>query len=54
MRKEPLRLTLPKKTNTPTAAGTCSATVSMLKKWGTNRIVVIGVVGTIQGACVRL
>ncbi len=33
------------------AAGTCSATVSMLKKWGTKRIVVIGVVGTSQGAC---
>ena len=27
-------------------AGTCSATVSMLKKWGTKRIVVIGVVGS--------
>ncbi|GAB5032762.1 uracil phosphoribosyltransferase [Nannochloropsis oceanica] len=30
-------------------AGTCSATVSTLKKWGAKKIVVIGVVGSLQG-----
>ena len=30
-------------------AGTCSATVSQLKKWGTKKIVVIGVVGATKG-----
>lgn len=30
-------------------AGTCSATVSILKKWGTKKIIVIGVVGALQG-----
>lgn len=28
---------------------TCSATVSILKKWGTKKIIVIGVVGALQG-----
>lgn len=30
-------------------AGTCSATVGLLKKWGTKKIIVIGVVGSIPG-----
>jgi hypothetical protein len=33
----------------PTSAGTINATISTLKKWGTKRLVVVGVIGSTLG-----